>query len=313
MFFLIGCSSVLAFSIVYSFALFVQEISKQVIQAKLTCIYCKGVICSIATFGVLKHMYTLMLQQIQNKVLLVMGQQCMRVRPHFFSRHQAEANKAATAILEFVTKWESTWPILTCQGGEAVHIWPLRFLRSKFHDCNRLRWGSSRSTSSWAKESWSPSEWLHGGKECAPFRLPAVCCCCRRRRFLLLLFINDRPQFQNIMSFLIIRVSHIKWLRNLRHSTSQGWANCQPFKSPRTWKTSVSAGGRCLIMEVDRGPKTTPNHIFTSPPDFFWLVLLEHVSLYIGNNHPNWLSYVSTGLKPPKQFYFDSNRKWCEP
>ena len=86
--------------------------------------------------------------------------------------------------------------------------------------------------------------------------------------FLLLLFINDRPQFQNIMSFLIIRVSHIKWLRNLRHSTSQGWANCQPFKSPRTWKTSVSAGGRCLIMEVDRGPTRPPTTSSRLHPTF---------------------------------------------
>ena len=41
-FFLIGCSSVLAFSIVYSFALFVQEISKQVIQANLLVFIAKG-------------------------------------------------------------------------------------------------------------------------------------------------------------------------------------------------------------------------------------------------------------------------------
>ena len=32
---------------------------------------------------------------------------------------------------------------------------------------------------------------------------------------------------------------------------------------------------------------------------WWWLVAIFYIFPYIGNNHPNWLSYVSEGLKPP--------------
>ena len=33
--------------------------------------------------------------------------------------------------------------------------------------------------------------------------------------------------------------------------------------------------------------------------------LFFHIYIYIGNNHPNWLSYFSEGLKPPTSFVWD--------
>ena len=35
-----------------------------------------------------------------------------------------------------------------------------------------------------------------------------------------------------------------------------------------------------------------------------WLVVWNIFFLYIGNNHPNWLSYFSEGLKPPTSYVY---------
>ena len=39
---------------------------------------------------------------------------------------------------------------------------------------------------------------------------------------------------------------------------------------------------------------------------FYWDLLWWSTGLfpYIGNNHPNWLSYFSEGLKPPTRLFF---------
>ena len=41
--------------------------------------------------------------------------------------------------------------------------------------------------------------------------------------------------------------------------------------------------------------------------DVFWLVVwnINFIFPYIGNNHPNWLSYFSEGFKPPTSFFSD--------
>jgi len=41
---------------------------------------------------------------------------------------------------------------------------------------------------------------------------------------------------------------------------------------------------------------------------FIWLVVLT-IFPYIGNNHPNWLSYFSEGLKPPTSLVFNVSKK----
>jgi hypothetical protein len=97
----------LAFSIVYSFALFVQEISKQVIQANLLVFIAKGLLFNSYIWRSQAYVY-LDASADPKQSLACYGAALHASSATFFSRHQAEANKAATAILEFVTKWEST-------------------------------------------------------------------------------------------------------------------------------------------------------------------------------------------------------------
>ena len=41
----------------------------------------------------------------------------------------------------------------------------------------------------------------------------------------------------------------------------------------------------------------------------WWFVAINFIFPYIGNNHPNWLSYFSEGFKPPTRWLWNNKRQ----